>query len=108
MKKVIRLTESDLNRLVKKVIKEDDDESELQLKRGIKRRINNNEILDLISQAKEETDEDDFSDYFEYLENVIYWVVQELQSLYGDTDDFFYDYEDEITDYLKTNFDDDI
>lgn len=106
MAQIVRLTESDIKKIVKKVIKEDREDDEISLR--LKRRINKKEILNLISQAKEEVDEDDFSDYYDYTENVIYWVVQELQSLYGDTDDFYYDYEDEITDYLKFTFDEEI
>jgi hypothetical protein len=40
------------------------------------------------------------------MDNIVFWVVQELQSLYGANDDFWYDNEDEITDYIKDNYDD--
>lgn len=72
------------------------------------RRIHNakEDIMELIDLAKEEVDEDDFGDEFEYYDNIIYWVVQELQSRFGDNDDFWYDEEDEISEYIKDEFDD--
>jgi hypothetical protein len=100
MKKIIRLTESDLTRIVKRVINEG---YSLNFKRRFK--LINDVILELIDSAKDEVDEDDFNDYYDYLENVVYWVVQELQSMYGDKDDFWYDYEDEIIEYIKDEYD---
>jgi hypothetical protein len=99
----IRFTESELIRLVKRIIKEDDDYS-----REFKRRfiLINDDIIDLISQAKDEVDEFDYDDYFDYLDNLVYWVVQKLQSLYGEDDDFWFDNEDEIIDFIKDKYDD--
>ena len=100
MKKIIRLTESDLTRIVNRVINED-------YSSNFKRRFKsiNDEILELIDSAKDEVDEDDFDDYYDYLEGLVYWVVQELQSRYGDDDDFWYDDEDEIIEYIKDKYD---
>ena len=100
MKKIVKITESDLTRIVKRVIKE---EYSTKFKRRF--RSINDDIIDLISQAKDEVDEDDYDDYYEYLDNVVYWVVQELQSRYGDDDDFWYDDEDEIIEYIKDKYD---
>jgi hypothetical protein len=100
MKKIIKLTESDLTRIVKRVINEG---YSLNFKRRFK--LINDVILELIDSAKDEVDEDDFNGYYDYLENVVYWVVQELQSMYGDKDDFWYDYEDEIIEYIKDEYD---
>jgi hypothetical protein len=102
MGKVIRLNESDLVRLVKRVINEEEEYSP-SFRRRFK--LINDVILGLIDKAKEETDEDDFDDYYDYLENLVYWVVQELQSMYGDEDDFWYDNESEITDFIKDEYD---
>lgn len=101
MKKIIKLTESDLSRIVKRTIKE---EYSLKFKRRF--RLMNDDIIVLISQAKDEVDEDSFDYYYEYLETVVYWVVQELQNMYGLDDDFWYDNEDEIIDYIKNEYDD--
>jgi hypothetical protein len=100
LKKIIKLTESDLTRIVKRVINEG---YSLNFKRRFK--LINDVILELIDSAKDEVDEDDFNGYYDYLENVVYWVVQELQSMYGDKDDFWYDYEDEIIEYIKDEYD---
>jgi len=102
MKKVIRLTETDLIRIVKRVINEE------EYSRSFKRRFFqlDDDMIDLISQGKDEVDEDDFNDYYEYLDNVVYWVVQELQNRYGKKDDFWFDNEDEIIEYIKDKYDD--
>ena len=102
MKKVIRLTETDLIRIVKRVINEE------EYSRSFRRRISqiDEDIIDLISQGKDEVDEDDYDDVYEYLDNVVYWVVQELQNRYGKDNDFWFDNEDEITDYIKDKYDD--
>ena len=90
-------------RIIKKVIKEDDEYS-TKFKRRF--RLINDEIIDLISQAKDEVDEDDYDDYYDYLDNLVFWVIQELQSLYGEDDDFWFDEEDEIIDFIKDKYDD--
>lgn len=102
MKKVIRLTETDLIRIVKRVINEE------EYSRSFIRRFFqlDDDMIDLISQGKDEVDEDDFNDYYEYLDNVVYWVVQELQNRYGKKDDFWFDNEDEIIEYIKDKYDD--
>jgi hypothetical protein len=100
MKKIVKLTETDLMRIVKRIIKEDEEYST-----NFRRRFRTikDKIIDLISQAKDEVDEDD--DYFDYLDNIVYWVVQELQNLYGNDDDFWFDNEDEIIEYIKDKYD---
>ena len=83
------------------------EEEEDEYSVGFRRRVSmvEGDIINLIDAAKNDVDENDFDDYFEYMENLVYWVVQELQSLYGTNDDFWYDNEDEITDYIKDNYD---
>jgi hypothetical protein len=83
------------------------EEEEDEYSVGFRRRVNmiDGDIINLIDAAKNDVDENDFDDYFEYMENLVYWVVQELQSLYGTNDDFWYDNENEITDYIKDNYD---
>jgi hypothetical protein len=95
------LTEGDLIRIVNRVIKED-------YSRDLEFRLAplTDIIYELIDNAKDELDEDDFSDEFEYMDNVIYYVIRELQNKLGDEDSFWYDEEDEITDYLKEEFED--
>jgi hypothetical protein len=83
------------------------EEEEDEYSVGFRRRVNmiDGDIINLIDAAKNDVDENDFDDYYGYMENLVYWVVQELQSLYGTNDDFWYDNEDEITDYIKDNYD---
>jgi hypothetical protein len=103
MKKVIRLTEGDLIRIVRRVVQEEE-ERPIQMKRRF--RMISNDIHELIDKAKEELDEDDFEDEFDYLDNVVYYVVQELQGMYGELDDFWFDEEDDIVDFIKDEYDD--
>jgi len=101
-----RLTERDITRIVRRVIIEDDEKmNNYSLKFKRRFRLINDDVIVLISKAKDEVDEDDFDDYFDYLELVVYWVVQELQNMYGLDDDFWYDNEDEIADYIKDKYD---
>jgi hypothetical protein len=104
MKNIDKKTELELIKMIKNMMKDEDNTLSTQLRR----RINNDEISDLIQIAKDEVDEDDFDDNFEYLDNVIGYVIQELQDKYGENDDFWYDNEDEIIDYIKDNFDDEL
>ena len=103
MKKIVKLTESDLTRLVKRIVEEEEWSLSLRRRFGL---MEDSYILGLIKKAKKETKVRDFNDYSEYVENVVYWVVQELQSTYGDEDDFWYDNEDEISDYIMEKYDD--
>lgn len=104
MGKVIKLTERDLIRLVKRVVQEQEEERPIQMKRRF--RMISNDVHELIDKAKEELDEDDFEDEFDYLDNVVYYVVQELQGMYGSHDDFWFDEEDDIVDFIKDEYDD--
>jgi hypothetical protein len=70
----------------------------------LRRRVNNDEISELIAVAKSEIRESDFDDEFEYLNEVILYVIEELSLKYGDEDNFWYDNENEIIDYIKFNF----
>ena len=92
MEKIIRLTESDLNRIVKRVINEELEEDELNL--FLRRR---SELIDeLIEKNINEVEEDGtlFIDQFEFADNIINWVVQDMK-LPDDID------ENEVIDYIK-------
>ena len=94
MKKIIRLTESDLARIVKRVISEKSEEDELNL--FLRRR--SELINELIEKNIDEVEEDGtlFIDQFEFADNIINWVVQDMK-LPEDID------EDEVIEYIKDN-----
>jgi len=87
-KKVIRLTESEIISLVKKVIQE-------QLGAKIRRR--SGEIQDLVDMFIANEDPNNFNDEFEYADNVLYGVYDDLIERYPDLDK----YDEEIMDHLK-------
>ena len=92
MEKVIRLTESDLARIVKRVISEGSQEDKLDM--YLRRR---SELIDeLIEKNIDEVEEDGtlFNDEFEFADNIISWVVQDMK-VPDDID------ENEVIDYIK-------
>ena len=99
MKKIIRLTESDLARIVKRVIKESD-----EIPLFIRRRENKiSEILDeVVSTA--ENDPMNFSDEFEYADNILNWTIQIMREVFGD--DMIEREENDILGHLKEMYGD--
>jgi len=93
MKKITRLTESDVNRLVKKVIKE----QEFNIERWFKRR--SSEFMSTLEQLIKEEEPCTFGDEFEYAENIINWTM-EASFDYDEYENF----EDELKDFLKEKF----
>jgi hypothetical protein len=87
-KKVIQLTESEIISLVKQVIQE-------QLEGKIRRR--SAEIQDLVDMFIANEDPNNFNDEFEYADNVLYGVYDDLIERYPDLDK----YDEEIMDHLK-------
>ena len=93
MKKTIRLTESDLNRLVKSVIKE----QETNVKTWFKRRSS-----EFVAQLEEQIRDEDpctFGDEFEYAQTIINWTMESSFD-YEEYESF----EDELKDFLKEEF----
>ena len=90
-KKVIRLTESEIITLVKKVIQE-------QLGTKIRRR--SGEIQDLVDMFIANDNPEDYNDEFEYADNILYGVYDDLIERYPDLDN----YHEEIMDYLKETY----
>jgi hypothetical protein len=90
MRKIIRLTERDLTRMVKRIINEKYDELNLFLIRR------SDFINELIEKNIKEVEEDGtlFSDEFEFADNIINWVVQDMK-LPEHID------ENEVIDYIK-------
>jgi len=100
MKKVIRMTESDLVRIVKRIINEQP--SDDNIPKDIRRR------LPIITQVFDETvdspdnDPNDFSDEFEYADNIISYVITKLIRITNDK--YFEINEENIIDYLKETY----
>jgi len=90
-KKVIQLTESEIISLVKRVIQE-------QIETKIRRR--SSEILDLVHMFINSEDPKNFNDEFEYADNILYGVYEDLIEKYPDLDN----YHEEIMDYLKETY----
>ena len=109
MKKIVRLTESDLTRIVKKVIKEQrgDIPKDVKLakrRRGIK--LSGNELYQhikdpYVDQIEDEANIDDFSDDYEYYDNIIGWAVEKYIEAEEPEREDDWAYRDELADNLK-------
>ena len=94
MKKIVKLTQSNLNYIVKQVISEQSDKAQIFLRR--RKRL----IEDLIEKNIDEVEENGgstYADEFEFADNIISWVVLDL-NLPDDIDDY------EVTDFLKDEY----
>ena len=83
MKKVIRLTETELVRLVRRVIKE---ESE----------VTPEMIIDMLMKEAESTPQEDYDDVYDWMQDVFSPVEIELEEMGVDTDDLRMEYDDVI------------
>jgi hypothetical protein len=100
MKKVLRLTESELIRIVKRIIESDDD-----IRFRMKRRFNG--LQNLIQQEVDNEDEpESYSDAFEYASNILSYAVNEFISLPGN--EYMADRYDDVLDYAKEEFGEDV
>jgi hypothetical protein len=81
MKKVIRLTESDLARIVRRVIKE---ESE----------VTPEMIIDMLMKEAESTPQEDYDDVYDWMQDVFSPVESELEDMGVDIDDLRMEYDD--------------
>jgi len=81
MKKVIRLTETELVRLVRRVIKE---ESE----------VTPEMIIDMLMKEAESTPQEDYDDVYDWMQDVFSPVEDELEDMGFDIDDLRMEYDD--------------
>ena len=81
MKKVIRLTESDLARIVRRVIKE---ESE----------VTPDMIIDMLMKEAESTPQEDYDDVYDWMQDVFSPVEDKLEDMGFDIDDLRMEYDD--------------
>lgn len=77
MKKIIKLTENDLSKIVTKIIEEQEgDDMSLYIRRRLERI---SQILgEIVDSPESETI--NFSDEFEYADNVLTWTIQKMMS----------------------------
>ena len=100
MKKVLRLTESELIRIVKRIVESDDD-----IRFRMKRRFD--VLQNLIQQEVDNEDEpESYSDAFEYASNILSYAVNEFISLPGN--EYMADRYDDVLDYAKEEFGEDV
>jgi hypothetical protein len=100
MKKVLRLTESELIRIVKRIVESDDD-----IRSRMKRRFDG--LQNLIQQEVDNEDEpESYSDAFEYASNILSYAVNEFISLPGN--EYMADRYDDVLDYAKEEFGEDV
>ena len=81
MKKVIRLTETELVRLVRRVIKE---ESE----------VTPEMIIDMLMKEAESTPQEDYDDVYDWMQDVFSPVEFKLEEMGFDIDDLRMEYDD--------------
>ena len=96
MKKVIRLNESDLTKIVTKIIKEQEmGDISLYLRRRL------GTISEILGKMVDDPNSDplNFSDEFEYADNILSWTIQDLIREFNDG--VIEEKEDEVMDYLK-------
>ena len=94
----IKLTESDLVRMVRLMVEDIDD-----LMSRMKRR--QGELTNLVEKQVEiETNPDNFSDEFEYADNILSWALDEFIEQPGN--EWLEDRRDDLLDYAKEEFGD--
>jgi hypothetical protein len=82
MKKIVRLTESDLARIVKRVIQEQENEVTPQM------------IISMIMREAESTPQEDYDDPYDWMQDVFSPVENELEDMGFDIDDLRMQYDD--------------
>ena len=81
MKKVIRLTETELVRLVRRVIKEQSE-------------VTPEMIIDMLMKEAESTPQEDYDDVYDWMQDVFSPVEDELEDMGFDIDDLRMEYDD--------------
>jgi hypothetical protein len=82
MKKIVRLTESDLVRIVKRVIQEQENEVTPQM------------IISMLMREAESTPQEDYDDPYDWMQDVFSPVENELEDMGFDIDDLRMQYDD--------------
>ena len=82
MKKVVRLTEADLTRIIKRVIKEQEGE------------ITPEVIISMLMREAESTPQEDYDDPYDWMQDVFSPVEMQLEEMGFDIDDLRMEYDD--------------
>lgn len=82
MKRVVRLTESDLARIVKRVIQEQENEVTPQM------------IISMLMREAESTPQENYDDPYDWMQDVFSPVENELEDMGFDIDDLRMQYDD--------------
>jgi hypothetical protein len=82
MKKIVRLTESDLVRIVKRVIQEQENEVTPQM------------IISMLMREAESTPQENYDDPYDWMQDVFSPVENELEDMGFDIDDLRMQYDD--------------
>ena len=98
MKKVIRLTESDLARIVKRVIKEQFEDED---------QVTPEMIIRMLTDSAESTPQENYDDPYDWMQDVFSPVESELEDMGYDIDDLRMTYDDVIMSLWDDNYDDD-
>ena len=94
MKKVVRLTEADLVRIVKRVIKEQEGE------------ITPEVIISMLMREAESTPQEDYDDPYDWMQDVFSPVEMQLEEMGFDIDDLRMEYDDVLLGLWNQNDDD--
>lgn len=101
MKKIVRLSENDLTNIVRRVVAEQERED---VSLFIRRRLE--KISEILGAVVDDPNSDpmNFSDEFEYADNILSWTIQTMRGVFGN--DVIDEMEDEIMDNLKEIYSD--
>lgn len=101
MKKIVRLSENDLTNIVRRVVAEQERED---VSLFIRRRLE--KISEILGAVVDDPNSDpmNFSDEFEYADNILSWTIQTMRGVFGN--DMIDEMEDDIMDNLKEIYSD--
>jgi hypothetical protein len=66
--------------------------------------LDSENIISYIKYAIDHLNQDEYVDFDTYADKVFTWVLFEFQDRYGEDDDFWYVNEDEVLNYLKSEY----
>ena len=95
MRKVVRLTESDLTRIVKRVIQEQRS-----------KKVTPEKIIKMLMDSAESTPQEDYDDVYDWMQDVFSPVESELEDMGVDINDLRMTYDDVVMNLWEDNYDD--